>query len=152
MAIEPFIHVPAAQLCVTGGGLDLEDALAYLHDGDVQCAAAQIKDHDLVLAHLIQAKGQSRSRGLIDDANDLQAGDGSCILGRLPLIVIEVGRDGYYGFIHGVTQVCLCIRLDLAQDLGRYILRAVLLSVNLYFVVRAHLAFDARDGAIRIGD
>ena len=139
-------------MSITGGGFYLEDALAYLHNGDVQCAAAQIKDHDLVLAHLIQAKGQSRSRRLIDDANDLQTGDGSCVLGRLPLIVIEVGRNGYHGFIHSVGEVCLRIRLDLAQDLGRYILWAVHLSINLDFVVRAHLAFDTRDGAFRIGD
>ena len=105
-----------------------------------------------MLAGLIQSEGQSCRRGLIDDANHIQPGYGSGILCGLPLIVIEVSRDGDHRLVHAVCQVCLRIGLDLAQDLGGDILRAVLLAVNPDLVVSAHLPLDAGDSSFRIGD
>ena len=65
--------------------LHLEDALAQLQDRDVEGAAAQVVDGDLLVLLLVQAVGQ-RGRGrLVDDAQHFEAGDLAGVLGGLAL-------------------------------------------------------------------
>ncbi len=59
---DPFddllVEVVAAEMCVAVGGLDLEHALAYLKDGDVERAAAQIVDRDGLFGLLVETVRQ----------------------------------------------------------------------------------------------
>ena len=55
--------------------LHLEHAVADVQDGDVEGAAAQVVDQDVLAVLLVQAVGQRRGGGLVDDAQHLQAGD-----------------------------------------------------------------------------
>ena len=88
------VEVVAAEVGVAVGREDLEDALADLEDRDVERAAAEVVDGDLLVLLLVEAVGQ-RGRGrLVDDAHDVEAGDLAGVLGRLALGVVEVGRDG----------------------------------------------------------
>jgi len=66
---------------VAVGGLDLEDAVADFQDGDVERAAAQVVDGDLLVALLVQAVGEGGGGRLVDDAQDLEAGDLAGVLG-----------------------------------------------------------------------
>ena len=91
---DALVEVVAAEVRVTVGGLDLEDAVAQLEDRDVERAAAQVVDGDLLVLLLVQAVGQGRRGGLVDDALDVEPGDAAGVLGRLALRVVEVGRDG----------------------------------------------------------
>src|SRR5699024_3235511 len=115
-------------------------------------AAAQVVDHDLLVALLIHTVGQSGSGGLVDDTLDLQARDLTGILGGLTLSVGEVGGDGDDGLGDGLAQVGLGVRLQLLQDHGADLLGGVLLAVNVHLVVGTHLTLDGDHGAVGVGD
>ena len=68
---EDLIEVVAAQVGVAVGGLDLEDAVADVQDGDVEGAAAQVEHGDLLVLLLVEPIGQRRGRRLVDDAHAL---------------------------------------------------------------------------------
>jgi hypothetical protein len=79
---------------VAGGRPHLDHAVADVEDADVERAAAEVEDqHGLVLL-LVQPVGERRRGRLVDDAQDLEAGDLAGVLGRLALRVVEVRRDG----------------------------------------------------------
>ena len=91
---DRLVEVVAAEVVVAVGCLDLEDALAELEDGDVERAAAEVEDEDRLVGLLVEAVGE-RGRGrLVDDAEDVEAGDLAGVLRRLALGVVEVGGDG----------------------------------------------------------
>ncbi len=126
---DALVEVVTAEVRVAVGGLDLEDALAELEDRDVEGAAAQVVDGDLLVALLVQAVGQGRRGRLVDDPLDVEAGDPAGVLGRLALGVVEVGRDGDDGLGHLLAQVRLGVRAQLLEDhradLGRRVGLAV---------------------------
>ena len=73
---EPLVHVGAAELGIAAGGLDLEHPLAELHDGHVERAAAQIDHHDAqFLPQPVEAVGQGRGGGFVDQTHHFEAGD-----------------------------------------------------------------------------
>ena len=113
---DALVEVVAAEVRVAVGRLDLEDALAQLQDRDVEGAAAQVVDGDLLVVLLVQAVGQGRRGRLVDDPLDLEAGDPPGVLGRLALGVVEVGRDGDDRLGDLLAQVRLGVRLELLED------------------------------------
>ena len=128
---DPQVEVLAAEEGVAVGRLHLEHAVADLEDRDVESAAAQVIDGDLLAVVLVQAVGQGRRGRLVDDAQDFQAGDLAGVLGRLTLGVVEIGRNGDDRLGDFLTQVTLGVFLELHQDEGRNLLRAVVLAVSL---------------------
>ena len=77
------MHVP-------GGRLDLDDFLADVEQGDVEGAAAQVEHEDGLVALLVQGVGE-RGRGrLVDDPQDLEAGD---LTGLLAASVLEKASE-----------------------------------------------------------
>ncbi len=90
---DPRVEVFAAEEGVAGGGDDLEDAARPdLQHRDVEGAAAEIEDGDRLLDVLAEAVGQRRRGGLVDDADDVEAGDLPRVLRGLALVVVEVRR------------------------------------------------------------
>ena len=126
---DALVEVVAAQVGVTVGRLDLEHAVAQLEDRDVERAAAQVVDGDLLVLLLVQAVGEGRRGRLVDDPLDVEAGDAAGVLGRLALRVVEVGRDGDDRLGDLLAQVRLGVGLELLQDhradLGRRVALAV---------------------------
>src|SRR6185312_600974 len=84
------IEVLAAEEGVAGGRDDLEHAVADLEDRDVEGAAAEIVDRDLALDVAAEAVRERGGGRLVDDADDVEAGDAARVLGRLALAVVEV--------------------------------------------------------------
>ena len=99
--------------------------------GHVEGATTEVEDEDgLLLVLLVEAVGERRGGGLVDDAQHLEAGDLARLLGGGALGVVEVGGDGDDGLVDGVAQVGLGVPLELLQDAGRDLLGGVLLAVD----------------------
>ena len=138
VADDALVPVVATELVVTVGGADLDGGeavlgvLADLEEGDVEGAATEVEDEDeLVLLALVEAVGQRRGGGLVDDAQDVEARDLAGLLGGLALGVVEVRRDGDDGVGDGLAEVGLGVALELLQDAGADLLGGVLLAVDL---------------------
>jgi len=150
---DALVPVVTAEVGVAVGGLDLEDALTDVEQGHVEGAAAEVEHQDrLVLALLVEAVGQGGGGGLVDDAQDLEAGDLARLLGGGALGVVEVGGDGDDGLGHRVAEVGLGVGLQLHQHPGGDLLGLVALAVDVDGPARAHVALDRADRAVGVGD
>jgi hypothetical protein len=155
---DALVPVVAAEAVVACGGADLDGGelvlvLADFEQGDVEGSAAEVEHEDeLVFLALVQAVGQGRGGGLVDDAQHLQAGDLAGFLGGLALGVVEVRGNGDDGVGHLLAEVGLGVGLQLLQDAGRDLLGGVLLVVDGDGPVGAHVALDRRDGAVDVVD
>ena len=143
---QGLVPVVAAQVGVAVGREDLEDAVGDVEDRDVERAAAEVEDGDLLVLLLVEPIGQRRGRRLVDDPRDLQPGDLAGVLGGLPLAVVEVGRDGDDRLADLVAQIALRGFLELAQDQRRDLRRRVILAVDV------HLHKIARPADDLVGD
>ena len=149
---QALIKVIAAQVVVAGSGQYLLYAVAHFDDGNIEGAAAQVVDHDLLLAFLIDAVGKGSRSRLIDDTLDLQTGNLAGVLGGLALGIGEVGGNGNDCFGDLFAQVALGIGLQLLQDHRGNFLRGVLLAIDVHLVIGAHVTLDGRDGLFGVGD
>ena len=105
---DRLVEVVAAEVVVAGGRLDLEDAVAELEHRHVERAAAEVEDEDrLVGAFLVEPVRECGRGRLVDDAEDVEAGDLAGVLRRLALRVVEVGGDGDDGVRDGLAEVRL---------------------------------------------
>ena len=121
---DALVPVVATEVVVAAGGLDLDDALADLEQGHVEGAATEVEDEDgLVGLALVQAVGQGGRGRLVDDAQDVEAGDLAGLLGGLALGVLEVRRHGDHGVGDGLAEVGLGVALELLQHAGADLLR-----------------------------
>ena len=133
---DALVPVVAAEVVVTGGGADLDGGevvfvLADFQQGNVERSAAEVEDQDeFVFLALVQAVGQGGGGGLVDDAQDVQAGDFAGFLGGLALGVVEVRRNGDDGVGDLFAEVGLGVVLQLHEDTGGNFLRGVLLVVD----------------------
>ena len=137
---------------VARGGQHLQNALADVEDGNVERAAAEVVDHDLLLGFLIHAVSQRSCGRLVDDAQHLEARDLARVLGRLTLGVGEVRRHRDDRLRDRLAEVGFRVRLELLQDHCGDLLRGIGLAVDVDAVVRTHVTLDGNDGAVRIGD
>ena len=153
VADDALVEVLAAQEGVAVGRLDLEHAVADLEDRHVERAAAQVIDRDRAALALVHAVGKGSRSRLVDDAQDLEAGDAAGILGGLTLGVVEVGRDGDDRLVDLLAEIGLGGLLHLAQDERRDLARAVLLAIHLDPRVATRRLLDLEgDQRLLLGD
>src|SRR5579883_2538725 len=115
---DPGVEVVAAEPRVPGGGEHLEDARPQLEDRDVEGAAAEVVDDDHPLRAAIEAVGERRRGGLVDEPQDLEPREPTGVAGRLALAVVEVRGHGDDGLLHRAAERRLGPALELAQHVG----------------------------------
>ena len=118
------VKVLTTQVGVAGGRLDLEDALLDGEERNIKGATTKIEDENVALALnlLVDTIGNGSSGGLVDDAEDVEAGNETGVLGSLTLGVVEVGGDSDNGVVDGATEVGLGNLAHLGEDHGRDLL------------------------------
>lgn len=110
------IEILTTKVGVTVGGLDLEDTVLDLQDGDIEGTTTKIVDGDNAVGLLLEAVSQSGSSRLVDDTEDVKTGNLTGVLGALTLGIVEVGRDGDDGVLDGLGEVGLGSLLHLVED------------------------------------
>ena len=144
------VHVHAAKLRVAGGGDDLEDSVAHLHERHVEGPAPEVEDGDFPFAFLVEAVRERRGRRLVHETEDLEARNLAGVLRRLTLVVVEVGGDRDDDLADFLAEERLGVRLDLPQDHRGDLLGRVVFAFDSDLVVRAHLPLDLHDGLVRV--
>ena len=124
---DHLVEVIAAQVSIATGRKHFEDTVADFEYGDIEGAAAQVKDENALVILLVQAVGQGRGGGLVDNAQNLKASDLAGVLGGLTLGIVEIGRHGDHRLGDRFTEVLASIFSQLAQHLGRDFLGGELL-------------------------
>ena len=82
---DAMVVVVAAEVRIAVGGFDFEDAVADLEDRNVVRAAAEIPDENRLVALFLEPVGERGRRRLVDDAQNVEAGDLAGVLRRLAL-------------------------------------------------------------------
>ena len=120
---------------VTSGGLHFKDTLFDGQKGNIKGTTAKIENEDVAftLSLLIKTVGNGSGGRLVDDTEDVQAGDETGVLGSLTLGVVEVGGDGDDSVVDGTTEVGLGGLPHLGEDHGRDLLGGELLGLALEF-------------------
>ena len=127
---EQVVDVVAAEVGVAVGGHHLEDPLMQLEDGDIESTAAKVVDRDDSVVLAVEAVGERSRGGLVDQAQDFEAGDAARIFGGLALRVVEVGGDSDHRFADRRTEVAFGVALELAKDEGGNFRRRVFALAN----------------------
>mmetsp|Transcript_34381 Transcript_34381/g.60428 ORF Transcript_34381/g.60428 Transcript_34381/m.60428 type:complete len:261 (-) Transcript_34381:53-835(-) len=144
------VEVLSSQVGVTSRGLNLENSLFDREKGDIKSSATEIKDEDvLLLTLLVQTIGNGRGCGLVDDPQHVESRNGSSILRRLPLRVVEVSRHGHDSVLHLLAQIGLSDLTHLREDHGADLLGLELL--RLAFVLHLDDGRASRSGHDRKG-
>jgi hypothetical protein len=117
------VEVLSSQVRVTSGGLDGEDTSGDGKKRDIESSSSEIENEDDLLllgllGSLTETVGDSSSGGLVDDTEDVETGDGSGILGRETLRVVEVGGNGYDGLLDGLAELGLSGLLEFTENHG----------------------------------
>ena len=175
---DAVVPVVATEVGVAVGAANLEDTVPELQGRDVEGAAAQVIDGDLLVLLLLKAVGERGRGGLIDDAQHLETGDLAGVLGGVALGVVEVGGDGDDGLGDLLAQLGLGVALELGEDhrgdLGRgeglglpvdlhlnvgvaigglhKLVRDAVLFAAALVVLAAHETLHGEDGVLRVGD
>jgi len=110
-SLEQIVDVVAAEVRVTVGRENLEDITIglwnELENGDVKGAATEIVDGDLAALLFVEAVGERRGSGLVDEAKNFEPGDFAGVLGGLALGIVEIGGDGDDGAIDSFAEMGL---------------------------------------------
>ncbi len=147
---DTLVEVVAAQTVVSGCGKNFGNAVAHFNNGNVESTAAKVVNHNGLILFLVNTVGKSRSRRLVDDTSYGKTRDLSRVLCGLPLSVGEVSGNCDNSFCNGVMEISLRVRFKLLEDHCGDLLRGVLLAVNVYLVVAAHVSFNGSNGSARV--
>src|SRR5205823_4979903 len=91
---------------------------------------------------------RERGRGrLVDDAQDVEAGDLAGVLRRLALGVVEVRGHGDHRLRDRLAEISLGVCLELLEDHRADLRRGVLLALRLHGLVRPPSAFGMTVGS-----
>ena len=84
---KTIVEIFTTQVSITSSWLDLKDTILNGENGNIESTTAQIEDKDIALGSdlLVQTVCNSGGGGLVDDTENVQAWDGTGVLGGLTL-------------------------------------------------------------------
>jgi len=124
-AEHALIEIVTAKSGIAVGRQHLEHAAREPEDGNVERAAAEIVHGVDALRRIVEAVGDGCRRGFVQQAQHVEAGEFSGILGRLALRVIEIGRHGDDGADQFAAEGALGTVAQRLEDVGRHFDRAL---------------------------
>src|ERR1700732_4400858 len=93
--LEQIVDVVAPEMGVAVGGEHLVNVAFAggdkFQDGDVEGASAEVVNGYVAALLFVQAVGEGRGGGFVDEAQDFEAGDAAGVFSGLTLGVVEVG-------------------------------------------------------------
>src|SRR5882762_1605429 len=92
-----------------GGGNELEN-------GNVESTAAEIVDGNFAALFFVQAVGERRGGGLVDEPQNFEACDLAGVLGGLALGIVEIGWDCDHGAVDGFAKMGFGPIFQFAED------------------------------------
>jgi len=120
------IDIVPAQPRVAMGGEHLEHALVQFKNRKIECAAPKIVNRNSrMILEFIQSVCQRCRRRFIDDSLNRPPGKFAGFFGRLPLRIVEIGRNGYHRPLDLLRHESLGIGLQFLQHFGRNIFRRI---------------------------
>mmetsp|Transcript_38990 Transcript_38990/g.67469 ORF Transcript_38990/g.67469 Transcript_38990/m.67469 type:complete len:219 (+) Transcript_38990:288-944(+) len=125
---------------VSCGGLHLKYTVVNVQEGHIEGSTTKVEDKDVLFLRgaSVQAVGNGRRSGFVDNTLHFQTSDGAGVLCGLALCVVEVRRHGHDGVVHWLSQERLGDFFHLAQNHGAHFLRRqhFLLGSSCHFHVR----------------
>src|SRR5437899_3530502 len=110
-SLQKIVDVVAAEMGVAVGGENLIDVAVAggneLENGDIEGAATEIVHGDFAALLLVKAIGERGRSGLVDEAENFEAGNFASVLGGLALGIIEIRGDSDDGAVDGFAEVGL---------------------------------------------
>ena len=128
---DRLVEIVAAQVRIAVGGLDLEHAVADVEHGDIERAAAEVVDRDLLVLLLVETVGKRCRSRLVDDAEHLETRNRAGILRRLTLRVVEVRGHRDDGLRDLLAKIGLGVAFQLRENLRGNLLSGVLAALDL---------------------
>ena len=104
---------------------DREDSALYVKKRDIESTTTEVVDENVALLLRLSGTktvGDGGSGRLVDDTENVEAGNGTSVLGSLSLVVVEVGWDCDNGLLDLLAELGLSDLLHLQKDHGRDLL------------------------------
>ena len=101
------VKVLTAQVGVAVGGAHFENALVQFENRNIESTTAEIEYRNTLVALVVQSIGQCSRGRLVDNSENFQTGNATCVLCCLALGVIEIGGHRDNGFVDGFSEIGL---------------------------------------------
>jgi hypothetical protein len=84
------VEIFSSKMGVSGRSEDFENSILDREERDIKSTTSEIVHDDLTLgSRLVQSIGDGGGGGLVDDSENIEAGDGASVFGSLSLSVVE---------------------------------------------------------------
>ena len=105
---------------VAVGCLDFEDTILNGQERNIESSSSEIEDENVAFALtlLVETVSNGGCGWLVDDALNVEAGDGTSVFGSLTLGVVEVSGNSDDGVFNWFAQVCFGDFLHLEEHHG----------------------------------
>ena len=149
---QQIVEVVAAQAVVAVAGENLGDLAFHQNNGHIEGAAAQIVDERGVGATVAVAIGEAGGRGLVQDADNFQSGQGPGFARGVALGVGEIRGDGDDGLRRPAPKRLRRPFGQFAEDESGDFRCRELLAAKRNLVWQTHAPLDAQDGPFGVKD
>ena len=116
MLNDPTIEVLSAQKSISGSCQNLDHAIGHLEYGHVEGPSSEIVDNDFLFGVPAHPIGERRRRRFVDNSQYVEPRNPTRIPGRLPLGVVEIGRNGDHSRFDALPEIGFSDPFHLPQD------------------------------------